>query len=225
MDNSKDKVQTSLEKLKNDIEDSIKTINIPLITTESFSSAKLKEEIIPILEEGKKRISDVEHIADNIDAVRNEIINPVNEIIKNTSKPNLRFSIFSFIIGIIGIVLTINSYLTVNFSKSAVAKPVSVVNHGEGQEQTVSSVPCPTILPKTEVVFYAAEQEQTVSSVPIIIYEAKQKQTPSPTIVTKKDWSKNLYFQSCSRFIPCNPWLIDITGSKPFMARNLRLED
>lgn len=105
------KKSANLDGLKEDIEASIRTVkDIPKITTDSFSSESLKAELIPILEEGKSRISNIEDISKNIDAVRNEIINPVNKIIEDTSRPNLWFSLFSIFIGLVGVILTINSY-------------------------------------------------------------------------------------------------------------------
>lgn len=107
-------VQNNFDDLKNDIDISIKTIeNIPTIKTDSFSSSKLKEELIPILEEGKTRISNIEKITNNIDAVRGEIIEPVNKILLSSQRSSTKLSVVSLIFGLIGIFLTIYSFYSV----------------------------------------------------------------------------------------------------------------
>ncbi|KPA09663.1 hypothetical protein MHK_010133, partial [Candidatus Magnetomorum sp. HK-1] len=69
-----------LKKMNRDINDSISKIScLPKIEIESFSSEVLKAELIPMLEETKNRVSNIEYITNNMLAIRKELLEPVNE--------------------------------------------------------------------------------------------------------------------------------------------------
>lgn len=111
MADSKINVQSVLRGLNKNIDVSLNAVkNIPDVSFESFSLNKFKENVVPILEEAKIRILDIKAILKNIDAVRDEIIKPVDKSIRKSSKNRTLISMFSICIGILGIILTINSY-------------------------------------------------------------------------------------------------------------------
>ena len=108
-------LDANLAKLVDDIDASIEAVRgIPKISTESFSSDHLKTEVIPILEVCKQRVTNIEGLTQNIDGIRDEIIRPVNRIIKASARINTWLSVFGFLVGIVGIILTISSYLAVH---------------------------------------------------------------------------------------------------------------
>lgn len=95
----------NLSKLKNAISDSINKVN----SMGNFNIQELKDEVTPLLEEAKKRLDEIEHINDNINGIRNEIINPVSTVISSNSKKSNWLAISGILMGLIGIFLTIIS--------------------------------------------------------------------------------------------------------------------
>jgi hypothetical protein len=102
-----------LGKIKKSINDSIdKVINIPKIEVDNFSTQQLKDEVIPLLKDAEKRIYDIENINDNINSIRNEIIDPVNATIREKSEQSNWLSWIGIISGLIGIILTLYSFFS-----------------------------------------------------------------------------------------------------------------
>jgi len=102
---------TELKQIGENVDNAIKVINeLKSIQVDNFSTDELKNNIIPILDDAKKRIIELEEIYSAIDSVQKSIIKPVNRLIKNASKHSNFLGIFGLIIGIIGFLLTIKSY-------------------------------------------------------------------------------------------------------------------
>lgn len=98
----------TIEQLNQSIDELVERVKqIPLIKGEKFDSEELKQKVLPILNNAKDRLADFDKINENIEGVRNEIINPVVKTIKEKSKSNTVFSIISLLFGIAGIVLTV----------------------------------------------------------------------------------------------------------------------
>ena len=96
-----------VEQLEEAIVEAIDKINnIPYFDIKTASSEQLKATLIPILKNARTRVSQLKHLYKSIDGVRNEIIEPVNRIIKETAEPGLRISQWGVRVGWIGIVLT-----------------------------------------------------------------------------------------------------------------------
>ncbi len=104
-----------LQSLKKAIDASVNAVaSIPPV-----SSQDVIDQVLPILNEAKKRVEQIETISNEIDAVRNEIIFPVKETIQQTSRINFWFSIFGMAIGAIGLCLTLYSFFKVSSLDSA----------------------------------------------------------------------------------------------------------
>lgn len=100
-----------LKDIKKSINDSIdKVINIPKIEVDNFSTQQLKDEVIPLLKDAEKRIYDIEAITDNINGIKNEIINPVNATIKDNAKQSNWLAWIGIISGLTGVFLTLFSF-------------------------------------------------------------------------------------------------------------------
>jgi len=101
-----------IRKINRDINNSISKINgLPKIEIDNFSSEDLKTELIPMLEEAKERVRNIDEITNNLLAIRKEILDPVNKTIQKNSKLSNYFSIFGIVIGLIGIFLAVESNL------------------------------------------------------------------------------------------------------------------
>jgi len=89
------------------INDAINKISsIPFFKVENVSSDELKDSLIPILDRAKKRVSDIEYINQGLDSVRGEIIEPVNKIIKDSSKPSIAIGKWGLWLGGFGILIS-----------------------------------------------------------------------------------------------------------------------
>ena len=110
----------NLKEIKKSILDSIdKVFNLPKVEVGDFSTEKLKDEVIPLLKDAERRIYDIEVINDNINGIRNEIINPVNATIKQKSKRSNWLAMIGIISGLIGLILTLYLFL---FPKTRLAE-------------------------------------------------------------------------------------------------------
>lgn len=95
------------EHLRDSISNSISKVEgIPEIKVGSFETVELKNEVVPLLEEARSRLSDLEYINDNLDGIRNEIIRPVFGVINAKSKYSNVLAILGIFFGAIGVVLT-----------------------------------------------------------------------------------------------------------------------
>lgn len=126
----------SIKKLRNAVSDTIKEIeSIPKFKTEiegkSWSSEQLKATIMPLLAQSQNRINDIENVANQIDSVRNEILEPVKKLIEEKDRNSTIFSWIGIVIGIIGIAPLIWTYLS-NFKSKQEEKPPVVVNKDNG---------------------------------------------------------------------------------------------
>ncbi len=97
----------NFDHLKDAISNSISKVeSIPEIKIESFDTVKLKEEVIPLLEGARTRLADLEYINENLDGIRNEIIEPVFGVINAKSKYSNVLAILGILFGGIGVILT-----------------------------------------------------------------------------------------------------------------------
>ncbi len=103
---------TAIKQLLASIDDAINKVDaIEYFATKKISSDQLKQELIPVLQAAKKQVFEIEYINKNLDAVRNQIIDPVNKIIQRSSEPSLKLSKWGLWIGIVGIVVPLLSVL------------------------------------------------------------------------------------------------------------------
>ena len=124
----------SIKKLRNAVSDTIKEIeSIPKFKTEiegkSWSSEQLKDTIVPLLAQSQKRINDIENVANQIDSVRNEILEPVKKLIEDKDRYSKIFSWVGIIIGFIGLSpLIYNYYISTKLNE----KPPFIAEKGNG---------------------------------------------------------------------------------------------
>jgi len=94
---------SDIKRLNNSIEELSRMIRgIPYFATEKITSDQLKNELTPILDDVKKNLSELDHISQNLEAVRNQIIDPVRGIIQESSELNK----WGFVVGVLGIVIS-----------------------------------------------------------------------------------------------------------------------
>jgi hypothetical protein len=107
----KENQEKDFEKIKSLITDSIdKVSNIPKVEIDGFHTEDLKEKVIPVLKTAEERIHDIEDIYNKIDAVRNEIIKPVNATIKGNQRKSNWLAIIGIISGLMGISFPLYSF-------------------------------------------------------------------------------------------------------------------
>ncbi len=103
-----DSESADTELLSESINDAIQQIrDIPEFRVSNVSSEGLKNSLIPILESANKRVSDIEYINKGLDAVRGEIIEPVNRIIGDSSKPSIAIGKWGLWFGGFGILISV----------------------------------------------------------------------------------------------------------------------
>jgi len=140
-----------IHKIKKDIDVSISKISsLPKIEIENFSSKRLKDKLIPMLEEAKDRVVNIEEISKNFLTIREEFIGPVNETIQKNSKFSNYFSICGIIIGLIGLYLTIQSdfnfipVLKKNILTYQNSENVPIINNDSQSKSEIKNNPLPS---------------------------------------------------------------------------------
>jgi hypothetical protein len=111
----------SINKLKSAVDATIEEVeSIPTFTTtvgdKSWSSEALKSSIMPHLMRSLERIGDIENVSNQIDSVRNEVINPVKNLIEKNDKKNSVFAWVGIALGVLGLMPIIYNYVEDFFS-------------------------------------------------------------------------------------------------------------
>ena len=101
--NNIQKIEAYIAEIIKKVEDIVK--NIPEFNFAGISSIKLKGDLGKMLDNVKECGSEVATINRDLEAVRNQIIDPVNKIIEKSSKDARKFNTSNLILGYIGLII------------------------------------------------------------------------------------------------------------------------
>jgi len=188
-----------IKKINRDINSSISKISgLPKIEIDNFSSEDLKTEVIPMLEEAKERVSNIEEITNNLLAIRKEILDPVNKTIQQNSKLSNYFSIFGIVIGLIGIFLAMESNLDYFFKSVDQTLSQSFLYESTHTENIPSQSNSIEVLPKENSI-----RNQSIEATPdfkeVIIPPGTSEESAETQVHNSK--KEEYFYKSCGSSI------------------------